>query len=92
MIRRRTVVIAFLCAAVLVIGVLGGAGTVQAGPRVISPFTVSVAPSPGELGRRVAYSVFFANASNHPLTHVEFHATASAGATFSAYQASMGTC
>ena len=92
MIRRRTAVVAFLCVTLLAIGVLGGAGNVQAGPRVISPFTVSVAPAPGELGRRVAYSVFFANASNHPLTHVEFRAAASAGGTFSAHQTSTGTC
>jgi hypothetical protein len=65
-IRRRTAVIAFLCVALPAIGVLGAAGNVQAGPRSISPFTVSVAPAPGELGRRVAYSVFFANASDDP--------------------------
>jgi hypothetical protein len=90
--RRTTLVLAGLCLFAGAVAMLGGAETGNAGPRVIDQFTVTSAPTPAQLGRRVAFTIHFRQASNHPLTHVELHTDASDGATFSAYSASRGTC
>jgi hypothetical protein len=75
--RRTAVILAGLVMLVSGAAALGGAGVGQAGPRLIDPFTLSVAPSPGNYGRHVVFTIDFVNASNQTLVHAHFHGTAS---------------
>lgn len=91
--RRRHAVVLTGLVVLLGIGVaLGGAAASQAGPRLIDPFTVTANPTPAQLGRHVAFTAFFKNASGHTLNQATLTSTASDGATFDSYTSSRGTC
>ena len=81
-----------LCSAGALLALFGGAETGHAGPRAISPFTLTAAPSPAQLGQHVTFTMFFRNASKQTITHANSVGTATDGALFDSYTASQGTC
>jgi Domain of unknown function DUF11 len=91
--RRRHAVVTTGLVVLLGVGIaLGGAAVSTAGPRLIDPFTVTASPTPAQLGRHVAFTVFFKNASGHTLNQATLTSIGSAGSSFDAYTSSRGTC
>jgi hypothetical protein len=95
MYRRKVLVLTAIAAfAVTALGLLGSAGEGRATARMIDPFTLTAAPNPANFGRRVAFTIDFANASAQTLVHASFHGTATGAVAYlpDYSTTSRGTC